>query len=245
VDFLISSLEQRPDLLSRLTGFADAWPEFMHHDGVSSLFYDHVVPAYPQHCLIGLDRGEPVAAAYSFPFTWAADPQVALPAGHDAVIALAVADRLAGRTGNLATAVEVTVRADRRGTGLSARMLDGLREQTRRLGYPSLVVPLRPSGKPEHPDAPITEYARWTRPDGLPVDPWLRVHVRAGARIVGVAPRSTTIVGTLAEWRAWTGLPFDAPGPVRVPGALVPVHCDPTHDLATYVEPNVWVHHAL
>jgi hypothetical protein len=29
------------------------------------------------------------------------------------------------------------------------------------------------------------------------------------------------ITGTLEEWRTWTGLPFDRPGQVEVPGALV------------------------
>jgi hypothetical protein len=60
-----------------------------------------------------------------------------------------------------------------------------------------------------------------------------------------VAPRSTTITGSLADWRSWTGLPFDATGPVSVPEALVPVFCDLDRDVATYVEPNVWVHHRL
>ena len=41
------------------------------------------------------------------------------------------------------------------------------------------------------------------------------------------------------------GLPFDATGPVRVPDALVPVHCDVQQDAAVYVEPNIWVHHPL
>jgi hypothetical protein len=41
----------------------------------------------------------------------------------------------------------------------------------------------------------------------------------------------------------WTGLPFDRPGEVDVPGALVPVHCDPTAGQAVYVEPNVWIRH--
>jgi hypothetical protein len=81
--------------------------------------------------------------------------------------------------------------------------------------------------------------------DGLPQDPWLRVHVRAGGRIVGTCKRATVIAGTLEQWRSWTGLPFDASGPVVVPGALVPVHCSVEHDYAVYVEPGVWVHHRL
>jgi hypothetical protein len=54
-----------------------------------------------------------------------------------------------------------------------------------------------------------------------------------------------TIPGTLAQWRAWTGLPFDTSGSVDVPGALVPVMCAAEHDVAVYVEPNIWVHHYL
>jgi hypothetical protein len=241
----IISLADRPDILSRPDDFRDAWPEFMYHDLVSSLFYDQVVTAYPEYCLVAVDQDSPVARAFSFPLHWSADPDEILPAGHDAVIVRAVQDRLAGRSGTLVALVEMTVRTDRRGAGLSMLMLDAVREQTAKLGYRSLVAPVRPAGKPDHPDIPLGEYVGWTRPDGLPVDPWLRVHIRAGGRVVGLAPHSTTISGTLAEWRSWTGLPFDTSGPVRVPGALVPVHCDVRHGFGVYVEPNVWVHHRV
>lgn len=89
------------------------------------------------------------------------------------------------------------------------------------------------------------EYARRTWADGLPYDPWLRTHVRAGGRIAGVAQSSWTVSGSLAQWREWTGLPFDQAGGVVVPGALTHVHCDFAADCAVYVEPNVWVDHRL
>jgi hypothetical protein len=38
---------------------------------------------------------------------------------------------------------------------------------------------------------------------------------------------------------------FAAPGPVAVPGALVPVHVSLEQDHAVYVEPNVWVRHTV
>ncbi len=91
----------------------------------------------------------------------------------------------------------------------------------------------------------MTQYIKLTRPDGLPQDAWLRVHVRAGAVIEKVAPASMVMAGSLAQWRAWTGLPFDTGGDVIVPGALVPIKCSATHDYAVYVEPNVWVRHHL
>jgi hypothetical protein len=142
-------------------------------------------------------------------------------------------------------ALEVTVRPDARGLGLSGMMLRELRSRATGAGYPALVVPVRPVHKHRYPDEPMARYLLRVRDDGLPADPWLRVHVRAGGRVVGVAPRSMTVVEPLTSWRAWTGLPFDRPGPVRVPEALVPVHCDPERDLGSYVEPNIWVQHDL
>jgi hypothetical protein len=83
------------------------------------------------------------------------------------------------------------------------------------------------------------------RGDGLPVDPWVRVHVRLGARLVKVCPLSMSVPGTLAQWREWTGLALTSSGSHDVPGALSPVHVSVEHDCAVYVEPNVWVHHRL
>jgi hypothetical protein len=67
--------------------------------------------------------------------------------------------------------------------------------------------------------------------------------VRLGARIVKLCPLSMVVPGSLAQWRAWTGLPFTVSGPIDVPGALAPVHVSVEHDHAVYVEPNVWMHH--
>ena len=122
-------------------------------------------------------------------------------------------------------------------------MLAALRDNAGRLGYSELLAPVRPNGKTDVHES-MTSYAFRTRDDGLPVDPWLRVHVRAGGVIDRVAPRSMCIPGTVEEWRDWTGLPFDTTGPVEVPGALAPVMCDAEHGVATYVEPNVWIRHA-
>ena len=92
---------------------------------------------------------------------------------------------------------------------------------------------------------PFADYVARTRADGLPHDSWLRAHVRAGARIVGVAPHSMTVAGTIAEWRGWTGVEFAQSGDIVVPGALSPIHVSLEHDHAVYVEPNLWVHHRI
>ncbi|MER7457863.1 N-acetyltransferase [Micromonospora sp. NPDC126480] len=246
MDLEIVTLAERPDLAPLLDDFDGAWPEFMSWDPMASLYYAVADLHYPDHVLLALDPAAPgraVARAYSVPLSWTADELP--PGGWDRVVQRATVNRLAGTTPNLVSALEICVRPEARSRGVSARMLGAMRANAQRLGFTELVAPVRPSGKHTVPDEPMREYAFRVRDDGLPVDPWLRVHVRAGGRIDSVAPRSMTIPGTLAEWRAWTGLPFDRTGPVHVPHALVPVWCDVAQDHAVYVEPNVWVRHAL
>jgi len=91
----------------------------------------------------------------------------------------------------------------------------------------------------------MEEYVARMDANGLAADPWLRVHIRAGGRIEKVAPTSMVVVGTIADWRGWTGMEFAASGPTVVPGALVPVHVSLEQDHAVYVEPNVWVRHTV
>ena len=237
----ISVLADRPELAGAMWDMPSSWPEFMRHDPIGGLFYNNVESRFADFVLVAQDdAGEVVAVAYSIPFVRGGD---ALPVhGWDFVIRNGVLATVRGATPDALSAVEISVRPDRQGAGLSRQMLDAMRANAARNGFAELVAPVRPNGKAD-PREPMTSYAARVRPDGLPVDPWLRVHVRAGGRIEGVAPRSMVVPGTLEEWREWTGLPFDRSGPVHVPGALAPVHCDLEHGVATYVEPNVWVVH--
>ena len=237
----ISVLADRPDLVEPLWDMPNSWPEFMRHDPIGGLFYGNVERRFAEFVLVAQDdAGEVVAAAYSIPFVLGDDD---LPVhGWDFVIRNGLLASVRGQRPDAISAVEIAVRPDRQGTGLSAQMLAAMRANAARHGFAELVAPVRPNGKADAHE-PMATYAFRVREDGLPVDPWLRVHVRAGGRIEKVAPRSMVIPGTLDEWREWTGLPFDQSGPVVVPHALVPVHCDTEHGVATYVEPNVWVVH--
>lgn len=70
-------------------------------------------------------------------------------------------------------------------------------------GLSVLIAPVRPSWKERHPLTPIERYAGVRRPeDGLPFDPWMRVHERLGAEVLKPEPESLRITGTVAEWIA-------------------------------------------
>ncbi|MFJ8937012.1 N-acetyltransferase [Streptomyces sp. NPDC102365] len=249
----IASLAERPEMYDAVTGMADTWPEFIRNDLVGNAHYGRIAVELPEYVLFAEDgSGEVVAHAYSVPFTLGDEGPGggggpgALPArGWDEVLAGAFGDLRRGVAPDTVSAISIVVAPHAQGTGLSARMLSAMRDNARARGFGEVVAPVRPSAKHVEPWAAMEEYAFRTREDGLPHDPWLRVHVRAGGRIETVAPASMTVAASLDEWRGWTGLPFDKEGQVEVPGALVPVHCEPSRGYAVYVEPNVWVRHTL
>uniref|UniRef100_UPI0031DD6DD8 N-acetyltransferase n=1 Tax=Streptomyces hawaiiensis TaxID=67305 RepID=UPI0031DD6DD8 len=244
----ISSLADRPDMLERVVGMADSWPEFVIQDLVGAAHFPRIAAELPEYVLFAEDeQGEIVANAYSVPFALGTEHRGGrLPAnGWDAVLVWAFSDLRRGVRPDTVSAISVSIAPQAQGRGLSAVMLSAMRDNARARGFREVVAPVRPNAKHLEPHTPMEEYAHRVRPDGLPQDPWLRVHARAGATIDSVAPASMTVSAPLADWRRWTGLPFDSDGDIEVPGGLVPVRCETERGYAVYVEPNVWMRHPL
>ncbi len=242
----ITTCAERPELIPRVYEINDEWPAFMLHDPVGNALFHRVIEEFPWYCVVATAAGRVVARGRSAPFDAGRPGRTETPdQGWDRVLVWAFADHRRGRPATAVSALDITVDAGHLGRGLSRRMLVALAAAAGRQGHDVLVAPTRPTAKHQQPRLSTAEYVLQRRDDGLPTDPWLRVHVRAGGTIEGVAPASRTISGSLEDWRRWTGLPFDRDGDVEVPGALAPVHCDTTHDHAVYVEPNVWVRHRL
>jgi hypothetical protein len=244
-DLEITTLARRPELHARLPDLYGIWPEFMINDRIGYILFGRVAEMFPDQCVVGTDGGELVAAGRSIPFVFPEQDRPELPdGGWDQVLMWGMSDHRRGRTPTVSSALEILIKPSHTGRGISHLMLAALRDAVRALGHSTLYAPVRPTGKTD-PAMPMTHYAGLVRDDGLPVDPWLRVHVRAGGTVERIAPASMVIADSLRQWRQWTGLPFDTDGPVTVPAALVPVHCSLAHDHAVYVEPNVWVRHDL
>lgn len=209
--------------LVRRSRFIERWPEYVF-------------------ALLGSDA-RPMARGVALPFAADVDGRQRYPdGGWDQVAIWAVEDVLDGRSPDTLCALEIAVHPQCYGQGLSGAVLSAMRQRAREARV-VLVAPVRPPDKAAEPHTEMLEYATRRRSDGLPADRWLRVHVRAGGTIEGIARCSATVQAPLRRWRTWTGLPFDVDGPVAVPGGLVPVFVSRSHDVGVYVEPNVWVRH--
>ena len=253
MSLVIVPLSEQPELEPFLweDELMSSWPEFMLNDPISNLYYDEArFERYYDFMLVAYDDSSPehiLARAFSVPFCLGDEyERKGLPdGGWDSVVRWADQDFLLKRKPNAISALEITISLRAKGQGLSGQMVRAMCNNAKRLGFNDLLAPVRPSQKHLEPNTAIEDYALGVREDGLPTDPWLRVHMRAGGKIIKIAPYSMVVANTLESWRNWTGLPFDQSGTCIVPQALVPVHVSVEQNHAVYVEPNVWVHHRL
>jgi GNAT superfamily N-acetyltransferase len=240
----IITTADRPDLAEQSqAALLSGWPEFVLHDQVSDELIGRAAESFPWYDVRLLADGAVGAGGWAVPLRW--DPNAgALPDGYDGALIQAIAEHDDSVQPDTLCFMAVAVREDLRGSGLAGQVITELRSRAERSGLDRVIAPVRPPLKSRYPLTPMSHFAGWNRPDGLHVDPWIRTHQRLGATILGPAPRSMVVTGTVAEWEEWAGLAFPETGSYVVPGALDLVEIDVERDHGAYAETNLWMRHA-
>jgi len=230
-----------PDVAPAITALVEAtWPAFITRSPSPLVDRWRRSALSPRlQCLLRDLDGQPIAAisAVTVPDP---GPLDALPeAGWDwAVAAAAPLERSEVMIG-----LSVSIAPTHQGRGLAYEALAQMCRVRDALGLERLLIPVRPTWKNRHPREPMARYCQRLNAEGLPEDPWLRVHARVGGRILAPCERSMTLEGSLEQWREWTGLPLRTDGEHTAPGLLAPLSVDLAAGVGRYIEPNVWVAH--
>ncbi len=250
MDYTLITLDQRPDLIDAADAALDqAWTPIIIRlsEGAADRCWVRMWRMFPAFQFVLLDPATDaiMAVGNSLPLVWTGAHDTLPDTGWDWGIEQGVADHEAGRTPTTQCALSITILPEYQGQGLSSVMVRSMKQIGTDHGLDALIAPVRPNLKPRYPLTPIERYVNWRRDDGLPFDPWLRVHARLGAQIVKVCPQSMTVIDSVANWEDATGMQFPESDTYIVPDALVPVSIDRAADRGVYVEPNVWMVHAL
>jgi GNAT superfamily N-acetyltransferase len=222
--------------------FAEGWPEFIFHDALAKQYNERRARYFAKWEFYFVSP-EPrlVAGCWGVPLAWDAS-KADLPDGYTDALARSVTSYEQGIEPNTFVLMAAAVRAGQQGQGTAAALITAVRNRAVAAGLTQVIAPLRPTLKTRYPLTDIATYATWTREDGLPLDPWLRTHVRLGATILAPAPASQTITGSVEEWEQWTGMTFPSPGTYTIPAGLSTLTI--ANGVGTYTEPNIWVRHA-
>ncbi len=239
----IITTSDRPDLDEQSrAALLPVWPEFIFHDQVSSELMGRVADCFPHYDIRILDDGEVIAGSWGVLLRWDGTAGT-LPAGYDEALISAVTGHDQAVPPDTLCVMAVAVRQDRQGAGLGGQTLTAMRSLAITAGLERMISPVRPVLKSRYPLTPMANYAWWTRADGAHLDPWIRTHLRLGGVIIGPAPRSMVVTGTVTEWEEWAGMAFPETGRYVVPGALDLVEIDRERDLGAYAETNLWMRH--
>jgi GNAT superfamily N-acetyltransferase len=184
-----------------------------------------------------------VAGGWGVPISWDGAIGTLPDGGYDGALVSAVTGHENSIPADTLCVMAAAVRADRQGTGLAGKTLTVLRERATTTGLRRVIAPVRPTLKSRYPLTPMENFARWTRHDGLHIDPWIRIHQRLGASILAPALHSMTITGTVTEWEDWAKMTFPETGRYVVPDALDLVEINREQDCGTYTETNLWMQH--
>jgi GNAT superfamily N-acetyltransferase len=240
----LHDLRSRPDLGAQIPAISRAsWPPFLLHSNVEN--WESLLLRFPEFQFVLCEPGnEVIAVGHAVPIPWDGSPED-LPETINGILRRANAALDGGGATHALCALAAMVRPDHRGHGLSAVVVQAMRDLARRRGLRSLVAPVRPTHKSLHPETSMEEYIARTRADGMPYDPWIRIHLRLGAHFRRVVPASLMVEATVREWEEWTGLRFARTGAFAVPGALRLVSIDREANRGRYEEPNVWMDHPM
>jgi len=224
-----------------------SWPEFMLHDPIANENWHDLFDRFEKYQFALLDTQTNRMAAFgnSLPLHWGKDISELPEGGWDWVFLKAIEDHKNGIQPNIQSAIQIAIHPDYQSQGLSMMMVKAMRDIGESKGFKHLVAPVRPNQKSKYPLTSIDDYITWKTDEGLPFDAWLRVHARAGARIIKPCHEAMTINGTRDEWEVWTKLKFPESGEYYIPGALNPMEMNLEKDKGVYIEPNVWMVHEI
>ena len=181
---------------------------------------------------------------------------------------------------NALSGLAVIVANKYRDAGIADALLIYFKTLAKKHNLKAVVVPLRPTLKYKYPHVSFSDYYKWTQGKShqsgfvwggekdmrnekpLPFDPWLRKHIRMGARAIKLAPTSFSVEGTADKWQDWLGdkIALDKVigenGEAHLIGEKLdgflwedefstPLRWDPLANVCRYVEIDMWVMHPL
>lgn len=222
-----------------------SYGDYMSGDPIIHKYWQGLFTHFPSY-QFGVQSGESMLAiGNSIPLFWQGEWSHLPEEGWDWAVEKGFQDLSEDKIPNVLCGLQIAVAREQQGKGLASVALKEMLSLARNKGYSHVIIPVRPSMKHMYPLTPMDHYMQWHRDDGLPYDPWLRVHVRAGAEMLTACNRAMTIPGSIAQWENWTGLRFFESNHYVIPGALASVYMDLEKDRGIYVEPNVWVLYSL
>jgi hypothetical protein len=217
----------------------------MHQDPIGNKYWSRLFDDFPQWQIVLLEGDTVIGVGNTIPISWHQSLQELPDTGWDWAFETAMKQADQNEKTNALIGLQIAIAHTHQGKQLSGEFVKRFSACAQQHNFKQILISVRPTHKPRYPLTPIEKYIQRQTPEGLPFDPWLRLHVKLGGQIIRACPQAMNIPGTIAQWESWTDMKFPESGQYVIPHALVPIEIDCQNDIGTYTEPNVWVVHHI
>jgi len=138
--------------------------------------------------------------------------------------------------------LQIIVCKEHLGKGYSKILIAEGKKVIMKFGFENFIIPIRPTFKSKFPEMEMNAYIN-LKQDQKTYDPWIRVHLTSGAKIIKICPRAMHIFGNIEMWEQLKGQKILNSGNYLIEGALNPVSIDVENDFGEYFEDNIWINY--
>ena len=219
----------------------NAFPEIVRKSPIISKYWDRVENYFKEYQLFLINEcGFVVGFVNSIPFHWE-DKLNCLPReGWDWMLIKGIEDYEHGQKPNSLGGLQIIVSKEFLGQGYSKVIINKAKQLVVDLDFDNFVIPIRPIFKSRYPYMSMTEYINYKEGDKI-YDPWIRTHLKGGAKILHVCDRAMHVYGNLSFWEDLINVPISKSGKYLVEGALNPIDIDVSKNYGEYFEDNIWI----
>ena len=240
--YRVVSFKERPDLYDIQEEICGkAFPTFLYYSEIAANTWEKMIDYYREYQLLLLYNDKVVSVFNCMPMNLDIPDEELPEEAFNWGLEKGIEDFESGKEINAALGVQIIIPSEYQGKGISSITVGEIKKMCVKMGIKKLIIPIRPTLKSKYPLNDIDNYIKWKNEEGLPFDPWLRVHVKQKGKIIRTCKKAVEIKGTIKQWETWTKMKFPESGLYVVEGALCPVKINTENNLGIYIEPNVWV----
>ncbi len=223
----------------------DAYPALVLCSEVIKNHWDKLETYFSSYQVVILNReNELVGFINAVPLFWDR-PLAELPEeGWDWLLMKAIHDYENNIQPNCLGGIQINILKRYQGKGYSKSLIAIGKERMEKANFKNYILPIRPTLKWKYPEMKMEEYMHF-KLEGKIYDPWIRVHLNEGAKIIKVCSNSMNVAGDIDFWEHLFQRKFDKPEAVIVAGALNEVLIDPERNFGEYREENIWIYYSI
>ena len=143
---------------------------------------------------------------------------------------------------NFLGGLQIIVNKKHLSKGYSKHLIAAAKDLMIKHSYQHFAIPIRPTLKHEYPEMDMTEYVNFKKEQVI-FDPWIRTHMKQGAKFISVCENSMNVQGDIPFWQKLVLKPITNSGTYIIKGALSPINISIENNKGEYREANIWIYY--